>query len=633
MPAATASPRRRLPVGAETFDGRTHLRVWAPARRSVAVQIEGGDRHALTAEEEGYFAGWFPGGDGTHYRLLLDDGDGPFPDPASRFQPEGPHGRSQVVDPAAFAWSDAGWRGVPIEQAVIYELHIGTFTPEGTWAAAQARLPDLAELGITVLEVLPVADFAGRFGWGYDGVDLFAPTRLYGTPDDMRRFVDAAHRLGLAVILDVVYNHVGPDGNYLPQFATSWFTDRHEGDWGDAINFDGPGSGGVREFFIANARYWIEEYHLDGLRLDATQQVFDQSDPHVLVEIEQAVRAAAGGRTTLIVTENEPQEARMVRPAERGGFGLDAMWNDDFHHSALVAVTGHNEAYFSDHLGSPQELLSCAKWGFLFQGQRYRWQKGRRGTPALDLPPTAMINFLQNHDQVANTPLSLRGHLLTSPGRWRAVTALCLLMPGTPMLFQGQEYAASQPFLYFADHEPELARMVEKGRGEFMRQFPSLAAVDLVPPNDPSTFELCRLDHDERRNRPNAEVWQLHRDLLRLRREDAVLRVADRRRIDGAVLAAEALLLRWFGPDGDDRLMLVNFGRDFDLAPAPEPLLAPPEGRRWQLVWTSEDTHYGGRGTVPPETEEGIWLVAGHSAVLLRAKRTEADGTSPDRRS
>ena len=633
MTLQTNRPPRRLPVGAEAVaGGRTHLRVWAPDRKAVAAVLEDGSEHALEAEEGGYFSGFIPGGAGTLYRLLLDGKDGPFPDPVSRFQPEGVHGPSQVVDPDAFAWSDADWRGVPLDEAVIYEMHIGTFTPEGTWAAAIERLPELADLGITVLEVMPVADFAGEFGWGYDGVDLFAPTRLYGTPDDMRAFVDAAHRIGLAVILDVVYNHIGPSGNYLTQFAKSWFTDAHECEWGDAINYDGPGSDGVREFVVSNARYWIDEYHMDGLRLDATQQIFDDSDEHVLVELGRAVREAGGDRITLLVTENEPQDAEMVRPVEAGGYGLDTMWNDDFHHSAMVALTGRSEAYFSDHCGTPQELLSCAKWGFLFQGQRYAWQEKRRGAPALDLPPQALVNFLQNHDQIANSALGLRGTALTDPASWRAMTALFLLMPSTPMLFQGQEYGASQPFLYFADHEPELARLVEQGRKDFLEQFLSIgspgAGVELPRPHDRETFERCRLDPDERHREDNKRIWRMHCDLLRLRREDSELRPSDRRQIDGAVLGPDALLLRWFGEAGDDRLFVFNIGRDIKLEPAPEPLLAPPAGRSWTLAWSSEDPRYGGAGVVPPETPDGRWRLGGRSAALLRA-----EGTSEGRRS
>src|SRR5207302_8022588 len=306
----------------------------------------------------------------------------------------------------------------------------------GTLAAAQQHLPALAELGVTLVEVMPLADFPGRFGWGYDGVDLFAPTRLYGTPDDLRRFVDAAHAAGLGVILDVVYNHFGPDGNYLREFSDDYFTDRHDNEWGEAINYDGDNAGPVREFMAANAGYWIEEFHFDGLRLDATQQIFDRSNEHILAVIARRVRQAAGGRRTLLVAENEPQEVKLVRPPERGGYGLDMLWNDDYHHSALVVLSGHNEAYYGDYLGTPQEFVSAAKWGYLYQGQRYRWQKKRRGTPTFDLEPDRFVTFTQNHDQVANSGRGLRCAELTGPGRYRALTALLLLGPGTPMLFQ-----------------------------------------------------------------------------------------------------------------------------------------------------------------------------------------------------
>ncbi len=319
------------------------------------------------------------------YGFRTDTAEKLLPDPASRFQPEGPHGPSEIIDPDTFRWTDQGWRGRPREELVIYEMHVGSFTPEGSWEAAARELPELAALGITCIELMPVADFPGRFGWGYDGVDLFAPTRLYGRPDEFRRFVDRAHAHGIAVILDVVYNHFGPDGNYLRCFSQSYFSDRYKNEWGDPINFDGPDSGPVREFFLANAGYWIDEYHLDGLRLDATQQIFDASDDHIMAAIVRQVREAASGRTTFIVGENEPQHARLVRPPERGGYGLDALCNDDFHHSAMVALTGRREAYYTDYRGAPGEFVAAAKYGFLYQGQRYVWQRQRRGRLALDL--------------------------------------------------------------------------------------------------------------------------------------------------------------------------------------------------------------------------------------------------------
>src|SRR5207253_2531620 len=346
--------------------------------------------------------------------------------------------------------------------------------------------------------------------------------------------------------LDVVYNHLGPDGNYLKGFSESYFTDRYQNEWGEAVNFDGPDAGPVREFFIANAGYWIDEYHLDGLRLDATQSIFDASDDHILAAIVREVRRAGHGRTTLVIGENEPQEARLLRPPERGGYGLDALWNDDFHHSAMVALTGRREAYYSDYRGRPSEFVAAAKHGFFYQGQRYLWQRKPRGTAALDLPAEAFVVFLQNHDQIANSMAGLRLHALTSPGRWRAMTAYLLLMPGTPMLFQGQEFAASSPFLYFADHDPELARAVRRGRRDFLRQFPSLASEEmteqLAAPDAADSFRCSVLDPGERR--AHVAACALHRDLLALRRDDPVLG-ARPARVDGAVLGARAWVLRF----------------------------------------------------------------------------------------
>jgi maltooligosyltrehalose trehalohydrolase len=615
---------RRMPVGAEIHpSGRAHFRVWAPRRSEVAVLCETPAQaaHELAPEGNGYFSGYVAGAKvGTLYRYRLD-GAQAFPDPASRFQPDGPHGPSQIVDPGLFHWTDAAWRGVSLEGQVIYEMHVGTFTREGTWNAAAERLAALADTGVTVLEVMPIADFAGRFGWGYDGVDLFAPTRLYGTPEDLRRFVDRAHAAGLAVILDVVYNHLGPDGNYLKEFSADYFTDRYQNEWGEAINFDGENAAPVRELFIANAGYWIDEFHLDGLRLDATQQICDASAVNVMGEITQRVRAAAGGRSTLVVAENEPQDVRLMRPVAAGGYGIDALWNDDFHHAATVALTGHNEAYYTDYLGTPQELISAVKWGFLFQGQRYRWQMGRRGTPGFAFPPAAFINYLQNHDQVANSARGSRVQRLTSPGRYRALTALALLAPGTPMLFQGQEFGASTPFLFFADHVPELAAAVRKGREHFMSQFRSIAhsaaRERLADPADPETFERCKLDWNERA--VNAEALALHRDLIHLRKHDEVFRAQRQGGVDGAVLAAEAFVLRFLAPGGGDRLLLVNLGRDLHLYPAPEPLLAPPSGLAWKTLWSSEHPRYGGSGSADVDTIYG-WHLPGHAAVVLAAE-------------
>ena len=616
---------RRFPIGAEPSSAGTHFRVWAPRRRTVEVLLETGAAAPLDREPSGYFSGHCPdSAEGALYRFRLDGCDA-FPDPASRFQPSGPHGPSQVVDPARFPWTDAAWRGLALRGQVFYEMHIGTFTPEGTWEAARRQLPELAAAGITALEIMPVADFPGRFGWGYDGVGLFAPVALYGTPADFRRFVDDAHRHSLGVILDVVYNHLGPDGNYLKQFSPDYFTDRYANEWGEAINYDGPCSAPVREWVSANAAYWVAEYHLDGFRLDATQQIFDASPRHIVAEIAAAARAAAAAaaRTILVIAENERQESRLARPVERGGCGLDALWNDDFHHTARVALTGRSEGYYCDFRGQPQEFLSAVRRGYLFQGQHSRWQSRRRGSPALDLPPACFVIYLENHDQIANSCCGERLHRLARPGCLRAATALLLLAPGTPLLFQGQEFAASAPFPFFADHNPELRPLVREGRIQFLSQFPSLAQPEMracfPDPGDPATFERAKLDFSERLS--HAPLYRLHRDLLRLRREEPVFREQRPGAVDGAVLGPGAFVLRYSSaisaPPGGDRLLLINFGADLALDPAPEPLLAPPRDLLWEMQWSSEDLRYGGSGAAPPESS-GSWRIPGGAAVVLR---------------
>jgi maltooligosyltrehalose trehalohydrolase len=613
------APVRRLPIGAEPQpSGGVDFRLWAPRCGEVVVEIEGLEPETLQVETGGYFSLWSQlARAGMRYRFRLDRHEAALPDPASRFQPEGPHGPSEIVDPGTFVWTDDAWRGRVREQLVIYEMHVGTFTPEENWEAASRELPALAELGVTCIEIMPVAEFPGRFGWGYDGVNLFAPTRLYGLPADFRRFVDRAHTLGIAVILDVVYNHFGPNGNYLKLFSSAYFTDRHDNDWGEAINFDGPGSGPVREFFMANACYWIDEYHLDGLRLDATQAIFDRSEDHIIAAVARQVRSAGRGRVTFVVAENEPQHAKLVRPTERGGYGLDALWNDDFHHSAMVALTGHHEAYYSDYRGRPREFVAAAKHGFLYQGQRYQWQRKARGTPTLDLPAECFVVFLQNHDQIANSGTGERCQALTSPGRLRAMTAYFLLMPGIPMLFQGQEFGASSPFFYFADHETELSRDVREGRHRELAQFPNLATsemrAELADPGDIDTFHRSVLDLGERQR--HASIYALHRDLLKLRRSDPVLGQRPCR-IDGAALTDEAWMLRFFSESGADRLLIVNLGRDHLLGPTPEPLLAPVEGQAWRLLWSSEAPAYGGSGG-PAQDAAGDWLISGQSAIVL----------------
>lgn len=609
---------RKIPIGAEAAPQGTHFRVWAPGRTRVEVVLED-QRVELQPEAGGYFAGSVPGtGVGTRYRYKLD-GSGEYPDPASRFQPEGPHGPSEVVDPSTFQWTDGNWQGVPIGKAVIYEFHVGTFTTEGTWQSAMTQLPALRDLGITVLEMMPIADFTGRFGWGYDGVNMYAPTRLYGKPDDLRQFVDYAHSLEMAVILDVVYNHFGADGNYVGEFAPDYFSRSHTTDWGPAINFDGPNSGPVREFFVSNAAYWLDEFHFDGLRLDATQDVYDDSTPHILAEVTRKVREAGRGRHTLVIGENEPQETKLVRPQKAGGYGMDALWNDDFHHSAVVALTAHNEAYYTDYLGTPQEFVSAAKYGYLYQGQFYKWQKKRRGTPAFDLRPEAFVTFIENHDQVANSARGFRIHQQTTPGLLRALTTLILLGPGTPMLFQGQEYGSSKRFQYFADVPETLARLVREGRKEFLSQWRTIRMPEMLEciddPCSPQTFVRCKLDHGERE--VHREAHNLHLDLLKLRREDLVFASWMDVKFDGAVLGGHSFVLRAFSREHGDRLLLFNLGRDLHLNPSPEPLLGPPEDSEWETFFSTEHPRYGGCGTPPLDTAEN-WWIPGHAAFALR---------------
>ena len=624
--------KRKLPIGAEIDPaGGVNFRIWAPKRSTVRVVLEEGagspGTHALLAEAGGYFFSTVrAAAAGTLYRFEVDEDGGRYPDPASRFQPDGPSGSSCVVDPDGFEWTDSRWKGVKIEGQVLYEMHVGTFTNEGNWNAAENQLEELAATGITVIEIMPLADFPGRFGWGYDGVDLFAPTWLYGEPNDLRRFVNKAHSCGIGVILDVVYNHFGPDGNYLRSYADDYFTDKYINDWGEPINFDGKNNAPVREFFLSNVKYWMEEFHFDGLRLDATQQIFDDSPIHILQEITESVRKSAHGRDTIVIAENESQDAKLIRPVAQGGYGMDALWNDDFHHSSVVVLTGRNEAYYTDYLGKPQEFISAAKYGYLYQGQWYKWQTGRRGTSSLNEKPAAYVTFIQNHDQVANTLRGERADRLGAVGKYKAMTALLLLGPGTPMLFQGQEFAASTPFLYFCDHKAELSKKVREGREKFLSQFRSLAIPEVqsvIPdPGNPSTFAMCKLDFSERQK--NAAYYNMHKDLLRLRREDAVFRLQRKRGVDGAVLGDEAFVLRYFGEEHGDRLLLINFGRDLHLDPAPEPLLAPPAGAEWRIIWSSEDPRYHGYGTFPPDSEDN-WRFPGYAAVVLTSEPTPAE--------
>jgi maltooligosyltrehalose trehalohydrolase len=623
---ATAASTWQMTLGAQVESVGVRFRVWAPKRARVDVVLEDDGRSfPLLEEEGGYFSGLVPiARAGMRYRYRLDNGE-IYPDPCSRYQPDGPHGPSLIVDPSAYEWRTTAWNGVRMPGQVIYELHVGTFTPLGTLDAASEQLDELKDVGVTLIELMPMAEFPGRWNWGYDGVDLFAPAHVYGDPHALKRFVDEAHARGLGVILDVVYNHFGPDGNYLPVYSDQYLTDRHPNEWGQAINYDGPGSRGVRDFVAQNACYWISEFRLDGLRLDAGHAIYDDSPKHILAELSERTRAAAGDRSIVLIAECESQLIQTVQPLERGGWGLDAVWSDDFHHICRVAMTGRSEAYYTDYRGTAQELLSVIKRGFVFQGQRYAWQKKPRGTVVKHEPAHAFVFYLQNHDQVANHLHGDRIHAMAPAARYRVLAALTLLAPETPLLFMGQEFAASSPFLFFADHHSELAAQVLEGRKKFLSEFPEYAtpeAQEVVPdPADESTFLRSCLDLSERTR--HAPVYRLHKDLLRLRREDPVLARQDRMALDGAVLGTFAFVLRYSGPNDDDRLLVVNLGADLNLTPAPEPLLAPVTDGTWVLRWSSDHPRYGGPGIINPLSEQG-WRIPAATATLFRAEKSES---------
>jgi len=588
----------------------------------------------MTRQDDGYFHVELDDlSAGALYQIRLTDEPELLADPASRFQPQGPAGPSAIVDPGAYQWHDDNWKGIGAHDQVLYEMHFGTFTPKGTYGAAAKKLPHLRDLGITCLEVMPVNEFFGAFGWGYDGVLPYAPTHLYGEPDELRNFVDQAHQNGIGVILDVVYNHFGV-GDKFRLFSEDYFTDRYANEWGSSLNFDGENCHGVREFVAMNAAYWIDEFHFDGLRIDATQALFDASDEHIIALISRKARSAAGTRSIYLVAENEPQDSNLIRSIDKGGLGLDAAWNDDFHHSAVVAATGRREAYYHDHHGQAQEFVSAAKYGYLYQGQRYDWQDAPRGNAGFDLGPEHFVHFLQNHDQVANSANGLRLNTLTSPARMRALTALLLLGPQTPMLFQGQEFAATTPFFYFADHSGSLVDIVRGGRAEFLKQFPSLMDPEfetrMALPSDPATFEQSKLDWEDRSR--NAQILALHKDLIALRRTTPVFSSnndlrGNRNRIDGNVLATSVFLLRFFSRrPQDERLLLVNLGPDLPVCGRPEPLLAPPRDYQWSLCWSSEDFNYGGAGRRPVDLQHR-WSLSSDCAILLEPRSQKRNPT------
>jgi len=562
----------RMPFGALLHDAGVTFRIWAPSRDRASVVVDGAE---LTMErrEDGWFERDVPGARaGSRYAFVFPDVDAQVPDPASRFQPDGVHGASCVVDPQAYAWRNAAWRGRPWHEIVLYELHVGTFTGGGTYAAVAERLDDLAALGVTAIELMPLAQPAGTRNWGYDGVLPFAPQFAYGTPDELKAFVDAAHDRGLAVFLDVVYNHFGPEGNYLHAYAAPFFTERHRTPWGAAINVDGPDSATVREFFVHNATYWLDEYRFDGLRLDAVHEIHDDSPRRFLEELAARVRAAVGSeRHVHLVLENDANEARALS-------AYDAQWNDDAHHAFHVLLTGENDGYYRDFAVEPARLLGRAlAEGFAYQGEASIHRDGApRGEPSASLPSTAFVDFIQNHDQIGNRAFGDRIGTLAPLSAVNAATAVLLLAPSIPLLFMGEEWNASTPFLFFSDFGPELAQAVTDGRRREFAAWKAYADPEVrerIPdPQDAATMRASVLRWDERDAPPHADVLALHRELLAVRARALVPHLAGGVRGDGfEAHAPGALGVAWNCADGARVTLAANLAAE----PAPRRITMP----------------------------------------------------------
>jgi maltooligosyltrehalose trehalohydrolase len=550
------------------------ISVWAPRAAGVDLYRDPASVPMAT-DGDGWFHAEVPVGE-IDYGFRLDGGE-PLPDPRSPWQPHGVHGLSRTFDPGGHRWGDQGFVPVALDRAVIYELHVGTFTAEGTFTAATERLHELALLGVTHVELMPVAAFAGRHGWGYDGVDLYAPHPAYGTPADLQALVDACHQRDLAVLLDVVYNHLGPEGNYLSRFGP-YFTDRYRTPWGEAVNLDGPGSDEVRRFIVDNATRWLRDFHVDGLRLDAMHAVVDTSAVHILEQLRRAVDDVAGevGHSKVLIAEHEGNDPRLVRPVDAGGYGLDAVWDDDVHHALHTALTGERTSYYEDYEGF-DDLVRCLHHGYAYAGRYSAHRRRTIGRPAGDaLRGDALVACLQNHDQVGNRAGGERIAMVASPARQKVGAALMFTGPFVPLLFQGEEWAASTPFPYFADHAGELAEAVRRGR---LAEFEAFGwhPDEIADPEDETTFASAQLRWDEREGDGHREMLEWYQALIALRAERPELRqpsfadlaavwdpdagVLVVRRGDLAVVAATAVADVTLAPGAPLELLLASDGR------------------------------------------------------------------------
>jgi malto-oligosyltrehalose trehalohydrolase len=562
-----------MPFGAEVLpDGSVQFRLWAPAAKSVDLVLEKKSAPMKKREE-----GWFElielaAGPGTRYRYRIDGGQ-LVPDPASRFQPQDVDGPSEVIDPASYRWKTGAWQGRDWREAVLYELHVGTFTPEGTYRGVIKKLAHLKETGVTAIELMPLADFAGRRNWGYDGVLPYAPDSAYGRPEDLKALVDAAHEAGLMVFLDVVYNHFGPKGNYLGLYAPQFFTTRHRTPWGAAINFDGEGSRWVRRYFIHNTLYWIEEYGFDGLRFDAVHAIIDESPKHVLEELalEAHAKSLQLKRKVHLVLENDANQARFLGPRK-----FTAQWNDDSHHGYHVLATGETDGYYIAYADAPaKHLARCLAEGFAYQGEISPFTKEPRGEPSAHLPPTAFVDFMQNHDQIGNRAFGERLLVLSNEEKVKCLTAILLLAPSPPLLFMGEEWGCRQPFLFFCDFDGELGEAVRKGRREEFKRFAAFqdpAARARIPdPLAEDTFRQCVLRWDEMR-----KDWLLfYQALLSIRQVDIASRTAKPGRYQ--MLGERAFEVKWPIERGETLALIANLG-------APKIKTEKVTGR---LLWTN----------------------------------------------
>ncbi len=566
-------------AGATLSSNGCEFRVWAPAAKQVTLRLMQGAASrdlAMEREEDGYFVLQADAHAGDRYFYIVDGGI-PVPDPVSRLLPEGVHGPTEIVDPRSFEWRDQQWRGLGLEEYVIYELHTGTFTPHGTFDAAIEKLPYLKKLGISVIEIMPVAAFPGTRNWGYDGVSLYAVQASYGGPQGLKRLIDAAHREGLAVILDVVYNHLGNEGNYLRMFGP-YFTDKHTTPWGEAVNYDQPGCDGVRRFVVENALYWLREYHLDGLRLDAVQTIKDDSRKHILQEITEsaATQAQEADRKICLIAESDENDSKLVQPWGQGGYGLDGVWSDDFHHAVHALFTGERQGYYQD-FGKPQQIVRALQQGFVFQGEPFRFWEGRpRGTSSREVPAPAHVICIQNHDQVGNRAHGERLTKLIPHNACMLAAALLLLAPETPLLFMGQEYDEPNPFQFFTDYgDPTLQKAVSEGR---RNEFKDFDFKDVPDPQDPATFERSRLNWKLTEGENSMLEW--YTALLELRRRYVAHSGAERTcktELQDGILSMQV-------PAASPHLKLV--ARLQGETPFPEP------GAGWEKVLSEESDQF-----------------------------------------